>query len=183
MFRAFGLISGFAVLAAALGCAAPPSAEAPTEPKGVYAAALARRLAQVDVGDSAESVRARLARHPVRRPRPGGEPFPSPLRSLALTTPEGRAVELELYVVAVEPGPGCPAVHTELAPVVYLDGRVAGLDWDYVEASWRDWGGSLAALREARGVHECPFAPPAPPSPGPPLAPAPAPSPPPPPGS
>ena len=158
-------------LAAALaspGCAptlAPleePAAASPV-PDKIYPSALERRLARVRVGQSLEEARDLIGRSRVRRPGADGGSFPSPLRRIELETPEGRRVELEVYVVLAAPAEGCPDVQAELAPLVALDGEIAALDWDYVERNWRDWGGALDALREVRDVHECPFPAPTPP--------------------
>lgn len=164
-----------AVLALA-ACAPPPVAleEAPTASRNgdrIHPAALERRLGRVQPGQSLEEAHQLIGQPRVRRPGADGGTFPSPLRRVALETPEGRQVELELYVVSAAPAEGCPDVHAELAPLVALDGEVAALDWDYVERHWRGWGGELAALRQLRGLHDCPLPPaatpvaPAPPSP------------------
>jgi len=113
------------------------------------------RLRGVEVGQSAEQARAILRREPVRKPGHPDDPFPSPLHALALTTPTGERVEVEVYVVATRPARGCPDVHYDDMPVAYVDGVVAGTGWEFVEWRWRDWGGSLAALREAQDRFRC----------------------------
>ena len=109
------------------------------------------------MGQSSEEVRALIGSARVRRPGSRDQSFPTPLRRRSLLTPEGRSVELELYVVGAVVAKGCPDVHAVLEPVVFVDGVVAALDWDYVETHWRSWGGTLEALRGVRNALACPF--------------------------
>ena len=117
------------------------------------------RVARVEIGQSADQARTLLGRDPVHRPGHPDQPYPSPLRSLALVTPQGDPVQIELYVVAARRAEGCPDVHYEDVPVAFRGGAVAARDWQTVEASWRDWGGSLAQLRAARDGLRCSEAP------------------------
>jgi hypothetical protein len=113
------------------------------------------RIAHIEVGQSDAQARAILGHDPVHRPGHPAEPFPSPLRSLALRTPEGDAVRIELYVVAARAREGCPDVRYVDAPVAFRGGAVTARGWQDVEASWRGWGGELAQLRDARDVLRC----------------------------
>ncbi len=114
------------------------------------------RIARVEVGQSREQVHAILGDAPVRRPGHPDDPFATPLRTLELATGAGSAVRVELYVVAAQPAEGCPDVHFRDVPIAFVGDTVAGTGWDFVERSWRGWGGSLAALREARDGRRCP---------------------------
>lgn len=114
------------------------------------------RLRAVEVGQSADAVHALLGGDPVERPGHPDDPFPSPLHELALTTPAGERVRVEVYVVATRSAPGCPDVHYEDTPVAYVDGVVAGKTWEFVEWHWREWGGALADLRAAQDRFHCP---------------------------
>ena len=114
------------------------------------------RVERVAIGQTAAQAHAILGRDPVERPGHPGEPFPTPLRTLALETPTGGSLRLELYVVAARAArEGCPDVHVEDAPVVFLDGVVAAHSWQVVEASWRGWGGTLESLRRVRDTWRC----------------------------
>ena len=120
---------------------------------------LRERLRDVEVGQSAERARARLGRDPVHRPGRPGEPYPSPLRTLELTDASGRTVRVELYVVEAYAADGCAGAVHRSEPVAFANGAVIAVGWDAVEAGWRGWGGTLAALRDARdasaGVGAC----------------------------
>ena len=156
---AFGLAWGLLALAA-IGCAQPPSAPPePAPPNKIYASTLARRMEGVRVGMSAPAVLARLGSDRVRRPGSGGASYPTPLRTFALYPHEASPVTIELYVVGAHRSAGCPDVHVELAPLVFVDGVVVATDWDFIEARWRSWGGELEELRAARTLHECPLQP------------------------
>ena len=119
------------------------------------------RVGRVAVGQSDAAAHAILGRDPVQRPGHPEDPYPSPRRTLALETPIGGALVLELYVVTARAAEGCPDVHVEDAPVVFRDGAVAALGWEDVEAGWRAWGGSLDALRDVRDTYQCSYVPPA----------------------
>lgn len=151
MFRiAVGALSG---LLAALACASAP-APAPAPPR-LAPEALAERLARVSPGQPSEAARAAIGHEPVARPGHPDAPFPTPLRRLRLLAPDGRDVQVDLYVVAAHAAEGCPDVQATLAPVVHVDGVVAASDWRTVETHWRAWGGELAALRAARTATRC----------------------------
>ena len=142
---------------AALGCAAVSAG--PPEGGPIQAWDLRDRLRQIEPGQGREDVHAILGRDPVQKPGHPDAPFSSPLRELTLTTPRGETVAIELYVVEAYPVEGCPDVVYRSEPVVFVDGAVAALGWDAVEARWREWGGTLAALRDAREVAGCPYPP------------------------
>jgi hypothetical protein len=150
-----------AIALAVLGCASDPARETPRSRAAIQDFAMRARVERVAIGQSAEQAHAILGRDPVERPGHPSEPFPSPLRSLALQTPTGRPLHVELYVVTARAAEGCPDVHVEDAPVVFRDGVVAARSWEAVEADWRSWGGSLAALRDARDTSQCEYPPPA----------------------
>jgi hypothetical protein len=149
------LAGGLACALVALGCAAPGARAA----AAIHDYQMRERVARVEPGQSQVEARAILGRDPVHRPGHPGEPYPSPLRALALRTPEGDPVQVELYVVAARAAQGCPDVHYEDAPVAFRRGVVAARGWQTVEASWRAWGGSLAQLREVRDGSRCAEAP------------------------
>jgi len=149
-----------AIALAALGCASQPARVAPRT-GAIQDFAMRERVERVAIGQSAEQAHAILGRDPVERPGHPGDPFPTPLRTLALQAPGGRPLEIELYVVGARAAEGCPDVHVEDAPVVFLDGVVAARSWESVEAGWRGWGGSLEALRDVRDTSQCEYAPPA----------------------
>ena len=112
------------------------------------------RIDRVAIGQTAEQAHAILGRDPVERPGHPSAPFPTPLRAVAMKTPTG-SVQIELYVVAARAAEGCPDVHVEDVPVVFLDGVVAARSWEAVEASWRGWGGTLESLRRVRDTWRC----------------------------
>ncbi len=113
------------------------------------------RLREVEVGDTLEQAHARLRRDPVRKPGHPGDPFPTPLHVVQLEAPDGRRVRLETYVVAARRAEGCPDFHYEDVPVVYVDGIVAGMTWEFVEWRWRNWGGELGRLRALQDRYRC----------------------------
>ena len=152
---ASGLAGVFACAIAGFGCA---TAHAP-DAAAIHDYEMRERVGRVQIGQSLAEARAILGRDPVHRPGHPAEPYPSPLRSLALRTPEGDAVQIDLYVVAARAREGCPDVHYEDAPVAFRGGAVAACGWEAVEGSWRDWGGGLAELREARDGLRCGEAP------------------------
>jgi hypothetical protein len=43
---------------------------------------------------------------------------------------------------------------------VFRGGVVAARGWEAVEANWRSWGGTLAALRSVRDTYQCSDPPP-----------------------
>jgi len=112
------------------------------------------RVERIAPGQSEAAARAILGRDPVERPGHPGDPFPSPLRALALETPSG-PLRIETYVVLARAAEGCPDVHVEDVPVAFRAGAVAARGWQEVEANWRAWGGSLEALRDARDTYRC----------------------------
>jgi hypothetical protein len=134
----------------ASGCRSAPAVH------GVPAYVVRERMRAVEVGQTIEQVHAILRRDPVRRPRHPDDPFPTPLRVEELVAPDGSAVRLEIYVVATRPADGCPDHHYDDAPVLFVDGRVAGLDWEFVEWGWRGWGGRLEVLRGLQDRYRCP---------------------------
>ena len=113
------------------------------------------RVERVAVGQSAEEAHAILGNDPVRRPGHPGDPFPSPARTFTLEASAGEPLRIEVYVVAARGAEGCPDVQIEDVPVVFRGGVVAARGWEAVEAGWRSWGGTLAALRSARDTHQC----------------------------
>lgn len=117
--------------------------------------AMRDRVERVVAGQPQAEAQALLGRVPVRKPNHPASPFPTPLWVLELDAPDGRRVRLESYVVATRAAEGCPDFQYEDAPVAYVDGAVAGKGWEYLEESWRGWGGSLEALRSARARPPC----------------------------
>jgi len=113
------------------------------------------RVERTAIGQSAAQAQAILGRDPVHKPGHPAEPFPSPRRELSLVTPAGESVRVALYVVAARSAEGCPDVHYEDVPVVFVDDVVVARDWESVEQRWRGWGGSLGDLRDARDGHQC----------------------------
>jgi hypothetical protein len=136
---------------AAIGCAS----DGPHASEAIQDFAMRARVERVAVGQSEQAARAILGRDPVQRPGHPSDPFPSPLRAISLGKPAGETLRIEIYVVAARSAEGCPDVHVDGAPVVFRDGAVAAVGWEDVEASWRAWGGSLEALREARDTYQC----------------------------
>ena len=132
----------------AVGCAS-------TGTGSVHGWAMAARLRQVEVGQSIDAAHLILGRDPVRKPGHPKDPFPSPTMALDWETPKGQAARVELYVIAARAAKGCPDVHYEDVPVAYLDGVVVGTSWEFVEWSWRSWGGSLHRLREIQDSYRC----------------------------
>ena len=116
------------------------------------------RMERVEVGQAQAAAQALLGRQPVHKPNHPQSPFPTPLRVLELSAPDGRSVRLETYVVATQPAQGCPDFQYDDVPVAFIDGVVAGKGWEYLEENWRRWGGSLDALRAARQRPSCPEA-------------------------
>jgi len=114
------------------------------------------RVERIEAGQTLADAHAVLGRTPVRKPNHPDAPFPTPLHALDLRAPDGRMVRLETYVVAARPAAGCPDFQYEDAPIVFIDGVVAAKSWEFVEWSWRGWGGSLAALRVVQDRHRCP---------------------------
>lgn len=139
-------------------CLLPACALRGPEPGGasVPAYRVRERVDRVEVGQAEAAARAALGGQPVRKPNHPQSPFPTPLRVLELCAPDGRNVRVETYVVAARPAEGCPDFQYDDVPVAYRDGAVAGVGWEYVEAHWRGWGGSLEALRAARERPGCP---------------------------
>jgi hypothetical protein len=144
-----------AIALAALGCASEPARETPRATGSIQDFSMRARVARVALGQSAAQAHAILGRDPVERPGHPGEPFPTPLRTLAQETPAGASLQIELYVVAARAAEGCPDVHVENVPVAFLDGVVVARSWEAVEAGWRDWGGTLASLRDVRDTRRC----------------------------
>jgi hypothetical protein len=144
-----------AIALAVLGCASDSAREMSRETPAIQDFAMRARVARVAIGDSAAEAHAILGRDPVVRPGHPDQPFPTPLRTLALDTPSGRSLAIELYVVAARAAQGCPDVHVEDVPVVFLDGVVVACSWEAVEASWRQWGGTLESLRRVRDGWLC----------------------------
>ena len=141
-----------AIALAALGCA---TGSGPRESTAIHDFAMRARVARVAVGQSAEQARAILGSDPVHKPGHPGDPFPSPVRAFTLEPPRGEALRIELYVVTARAAEGCPDVQIEDVPVVFRGGVVAARGWEAVEANWRNWGGTLAALRSARDTDVC----------------------------
>lgn len=127
-----------------------------TGPPSVPDYAMRNRMRGVAPGQSLERVHEILGTDAVRKPRHPDHPFPSPLHAVDLTAPDGRRVRVETYVVAARPEEGCPDFRYEDRPVVFIDGVVAGTDWEYVEWNWRSWGGSLERLRALQDRLRCP---------------------------
>jgi hypothetical protein len=144
-----------AIALAALACASGRSREIPHEPLVIQDFAMRARVDRVAIGQSADQAHAILGSNPVQRPGHPTEPFPSPRRAISVATPTGESLRIELYVVGARSAEGCPDVHVEDAPVVFRNGVVAARSWEEVEASWRDWGGSLEALRHVRDTYQC----------------------------
>lgn len=117
--------------------------------------AMREQMRNVEVGQTQEEVRVLLGELPVRKPGHPDDPFPTPLRVVELRAPDGRAVRLETYVVATAPQEGCPDYRYDDRPVVFIDGRVAGMDWEFVEWGWRGWGGGLDQLRHLQDRNRC----------------------------
>ena len=144
----------FAIALAAVGCASGRSRDLPRE-LVIQDFAMRARVERVAVGQSADEAHAILGGNPVQRPGHPAEPFASPRRAISVATPTGESLRIELYVVGARSAEGCPDVHVEDAPVVFRDGVVAARGWEDVEARWRDWGGSLEALRQVRDSYQC----------------------------
>lgn len=144
-----------AIALAALGCASERAREAPGAAAAIPDFAMRARVARVAPGQTAAQAHAILGRDPVERPGHPGEPFPTPLRTFALTTPAGGELQLELYVVTARAASGCPDVHVEDVPVAFAGGVVVAHGWQAVEAGWRDWGGTLDSLRRVRDTRRC----------------------------
>jgi hypothetical protein len=144
-----------AIALAALGCASR-SAIAPRHGfAAIHDFAMRARVERVAVGQTTDEARAILGREPVHKPGHPDDPFPSPVRAFTLEPKRGDALRIELYVVAARAAEGCPDVQIEDVPVVFRGGAVAARGWEAVEAGWRAWGGTLAALRSARDTHRC----------------------------
>ena len=144
-----------AIALAALGCASEQARETPRPDAAIQDFEMRARIDRIAIGQSAGEARAILGRDPVERPGHPSDPFPTPLRALALATPTGGSLQMELYVVAARAATGCPDVHVEDVPVVFLDGVVAARSWETVEANWRGWGGTLESLRRVRDTWRC----------------------------
>ena len=141
-----------AVAWVALGCASEPAVH---RPAAIHDFAMRARVERVAVGQSTAQARAILGSEPVHKPGHPGDPFPSPSRAFTLEPARGEVLRIELYVVAARKAEGCPDVQIEDVPIVFRGGAVAARGWESVEASWRDWGGTLAALRSARDTYRC----------------------------
>jgi hypothetical protein len=140
---------------AALGCASQPARDAVHSTRTIQDFAMRARVAQVAVGQTEEQAHAILGRNPIERPGHPGDPFPTPLRTLAISTPTGGSLQIELYVVAARAADGCPDVHVADVPVVFQVGVVVARSWEAVETSWRGWGGTLESLRRMRDNWRC----------------------------
>jgi hypothetical protein len=110
----------------------------------------------VKEGQTVPEVHAILRRPPVRKPGHPDDPFPSPLQIVELERYGQSKVRIETYVVATRREKGCPDYGYDDRPVVFLDGIVAGLSWEFVEWRWQEWGGQLARLRDIQDRHRCP---------------------------
>ena len=140
-----------AALTAATFCFACASGHPPSVPAYEYR----HRLREIVLGQSIEQVHATLGEDPVRRPARPETPIPSPFRVLEFDGPDGQEIRLEAYVIEVWRADGCPDFHYRDAPVGYVDGRVAALDWASLEWNWEHWGGSLADLRRVQDRFRC----------------------------
>jgi len=140
-----------AIALAALGCAS----ETPRVSAAIQDFAMRARVERVAIGQSAVDAHAILGRDPVERPGHPSEPFPTPLRAVALETAASGSLWIELYVVAARAAEGCPDVHVEDVPVVFQGGVVVARSWEAVEANWRSWGGTLESLRRVRDTWRC----------------------------
>ena len=58
-------------------------------------------------------------------------------------------------MTAAWPADGCPDFHYRDAPVAYADGRVISLDWNELEWTWEQLGGSLRRLRSLQDRLAC----------------------------
>lgn len=137
-------------LALAVACAGPGP-----EPASVPAWTLRERHAAVKIGQTPGEVASLLGSLPVRRPGHPDDPFSTPLHVAEWVGPAHERIRLEVYVVEARPAGGCPDVQYDDAPVVFVDGRVAGTTWEFVEQHWRDWGGDLRRLRRLQDRFSC----------------------------
>lgn len=135
------------VAAVCAGCA--------SHPHSVPAYDYRDRLSEISVGQSIDEVHAALGGDPVRRPGHPESPIPNPIRVLEFDASDGRRVRLEAYAIEVWRADGCRDFHYRDAPVLYVDGRVAALDWDTLEWRWESWGGSLSDLRNVQDRFGC----------------------------
>ena len=126
-----------------------------SHPHAVPAYEFRSRLRSVSIGQSIEEVHEIVRDDAVRVPNHPDAPIPSPIRTIAFSGPAGQ-IRVEVYVVAVWRAEGCPDFHYQDIPVSYVNGRVVSKQWDYLEWRWQDWGGSMAALRDAQDRFACP---------------------------
>jgi hypothetical protein len=128
------------------------------KPRGMPAYEMRERIRLVEEGQTIREVHDILRRPPIRKPGHPDDPFPSPLHVVELETVDQPAVRVETYVIATRRQEGCPDFGYDDKPIVFLDGIVAGLTWEFVEWRWQEWGGELSQLRDIQDRHRCPEA-------------------------
>lgn len=144
MLRIVPAIAGFLLL----GCISP-------HPHSVPAYEIRSRLRDVSIGQSIAEVHEIVGDDAVRMPGRSDAPIRSPIRIIDFAGPAGH-IRVEVYVVEVWRAEGCSDFHYQDIPVSYVDGQVVSKQWDYLEWRWRDWGGSIADLRDAQDRFACP---------------------------
>ena len=145
-------------LVVAVACGLPACAlwGSDAYPIGVGADVMRTRIETIERGQTLAEVHEILGREAVRKPNHPDAPFPLPLHVIGWRTPDGSALRVETYVVAAHPADGCPDYQYEDAPILYIDGVVIGTGWRFAERHWREFGGSLADLREIQQRPQCP---------------------------
>jgi hypothetical protein len=128
------------------------------KPQGMPAYEMRERFRAVKEGQTVREVHNILRRPPIRKPGHPDDPFPTPLHIVEFERFGHPLVRIETYVVATRLEKGCPDFGYDDRPVVFIDGIVAGLSWEFVEWRWQEWGGELARLRQIQDRHHCPEA-------------------------
>ena len=123
---------------------APPLLEA-SHPTGNEA-----RFERLAPGLSASEVRHRMGQQPIANPLDPARPFANPHLELRIGAPDGRVVEIWLYLSVLYTHAHCPRLRWLERPVVFEDGRLAFSGWDGLHKRLSSYGRSADWYRKLR---------------------------------
>ena len=108
------------------------------------------RIEALDVGLSREQVRERVGVEPIANPVEPGASFANPYLEFPFRAPDGRRVEVWLYVVELQTAAECPELSVRDRPVVFEQGRLVARDWAGLEQRLEAYGRSADWYRKLR---------------------------------